>query len=199
MSTEVAIKVFEYAKKEEGVVYRTFKIPEGVEVEVIGSRVRVTGPLGTLEKDFGHAKVDIRVEDGRVVVSRRYRRKFDRAIVGTITSKIKNMVIGVLRGYVYELRIVWTHFPMDVKVDKERGVVYIEKFIGETVPRVAKIIGNVEIEVDKNEGRILVKGIDLDEVSQTAANIQLATKIKDRDPRKFLDGIYISVRGAPMR
>jgi len=174
----ISIKVFEYARKDEGIVYRTFEIPEGVKVEVSDGRVRVSGPLGVLEKDFGHAKVDIKVEDGKVVVSRRYRKKFDRAVVGTITSKIKNMVLGVLRGYVYELRIVWTHFPMSVKVDKSNGLVYIEKFLGESVPRVAKIIGNVDIEVDENEGRIRVKGIDLDEVSQTAANIQLATRIK---------------------
>jgi large subunit ribosomal protein L6 len=36
-----------------------------------------------------------------------------------------------------------------------------------------------------------VQGINLEDVSQTAANIQNATKVKKKDPRVFLDGIYI--------
>jgi large subunit ribosomal protein L6 len=38
---------------------------------------------------------------------------------------------------------------------------------------------------------VVVEGIDLDEVAQTAANIQQATKIRRKDLRKFLDGIYV--------
>ena len=38
---------------------------------------------------------------------------------------------------------------------------------------------------------VIVQGINIEEVSQTAANIEQATKIKNRDPRRFLDGIYV--------
>ena len=48
--------------------FRVVEIPEGVEVEVDGKVVRVRGPLGQLERDFSHAPVGIRLEDGRVKV-----------------------------------------------------------------------------------------------------------------------------------
>jgi large subunit ribosomal protein L6 len=38
---------------------------------------------------------------------------------------------------------------------------------------------------------IIVQGINLEDVSQTAANIQNSTKIRSKDPRVFLDGIYV--------
>ena len=38
---------------------------------------------------------------------------------------------------------------------------------------------------------IVVQGISLEDVSQTAANIQDSTKIRNKDPRVFLDGIYV--------
>jgi large subunit ribosomal protein L6 len=42
---------------------------------------------------------------------------------------------------------------------------------------------------------ISVEGVDLKVVSQTAANIQDSTRIKEKDLRVFLDGIYISGKG----
>ncbi|MEM3552572.1 MAG: 50S ribosomal protein L6, partial [Candidatus Bathyarchaeia archaeon] len=55
--------------------------------------------------------------------------------------------------------------------------------------RIARIVGNVKVEVKGDD--IIVQGLNLKEVSQTASNIQQATKIKKKDPRVFLDGIYI--------
>lgn len=167
------------------------KLPENVTAEVNGNRVLIRGPLGTVEKDFSHTKVLIELLDNTINVYRFIRKKRDISVVNTVASKIKNMITGVVHGYIYKLKIVYSHFPINVKV--QGGYVLIENFIGERAPRKARIIGNVKIEVKGDE--VIVSGIDLDEVSQTAANIQQATKIKKRDPRKFLDGIYISVRG----
>ena len=47
----------------------------------------------------------------------------------------------------------------------------------------------VKVEVTKED--VIVKGIDIEAVGQTAANIEQATKIKEKDLRVFLDGIYI--------
>jgi len=38
---------------------------------------------------------------------------------------------------------------------------------------------------------VIIQGINLEDVSQTAANIEQATKVKRKDPRIFLDGIYV--------
>jgi len=107
----------------------------------------------------------------------------------TTTSKslIKNMIIGVTKGFTYKLKIVFAHFPITVKVKGNQ--VHIENFYGERSPRIAQIIGNSKIEVKEDD--IIVKGISIYDVGQTAANIEQATKVKNKDLRVFLDGVYV--------
>ncbi|RLI07546.1 50S ribosomal protein L6, partial [Candidatus Bathyarchaeota archaeon] len=99
----------------------------------------------------------------------------------------RNMITGVMRGFTYKMKIVFTHFPIQVSVEGDKVV--IRNFLGEKAPRVAKIMPGVVVEVQKED--VLVKGIDIEAVGQTAANIEQATKIKGKDNRVFLDGIYI--------
>ncbi len=116
-------------------------------------------------------------------------RKREVALVGTALAHVRNMVRGVTKGYTYKLKIVYAHFPVTVKVqDKERKLT-IENFTGEKTPRNVKIVGSAKVKVVSDE--VHVQGSRLQDVSQTAANIQNATKIKDKDQRVFLDGIYI--------
>lgn len=163
-------------------------IPDGVTVSVDGHKVTVKGPKGEVVRDFSYAeKVRITVEDNKVVVSTFFAKRRDVAQVYAISAHIKNMILGVTKGFRYWLRIVYSHFPISVKVEGDK--VLIENFIGERNPRIAKIIGNVKVKVQKND--IIVEGINLEEVSQTAANIEQATKIRGFDRRVFADGIYI--------
>jgi len=80
-----------------------------------------------------------------------------------------------------------------VKVDEKAKVLKIENFTGEKTPRYAKIVEGARVDVKGED--ISVEGIDLKSVSQTAANIQDSTKIKKKDLRVFLDGIYVSGKG----
>jgi large subunit ribosomal protein L6 len=59
-----------------------------------------------------------------------------------------------------------------------------------------KIIGDVKVKVEGDD--IIVQGSNLEDVSQTAANIEQATKVKKKDPRVFLDGIYVFERNEGM-
>lgn len=168
------------------------EIPEGVEIEVEGLRIRVRGPKGVVEKDLSHAKEVTIQQNGRLLVLETYfaNRKVKAKFYSTV-SHIKNMIDGVMRGYRYKLKIVYSHFPVSVKVEGDRVV--IENFIGEKSPRIAKIVGNVKVSVSKTD--VVIEGCDLEAVSQTAANIEQATKIKEFDRRVFVDGIYIYERG----
>ncbi len=166
---------------------RVVQIPPEVSVKIDGKVLTVKGPLGELKKDFSHAPVQIELDGDKVVVKSFGGRKTDKAIVGTISAHIKNMVKGVTKGFTYKLKKVFSHFPINVKVEADK--VLIENFIGERSPRIAKIVGNVKVIVKGDD--IEVQGLNLEEVSQTAANIEQATKIKKKDPRVFLDGIYI--------
>ena len=171
---------------------KSIQIPEGVEVKVGERIVTVKGEKGTLTRDFSAAPVSIRleVEEGKVVIQANWPRKRESALVGTISSHIQNMITGVTKGFTYKLKIVFSHFPISVKVHEKK--VAIENFTGERSARVADIVGNTEVTVKGED--IIVQGLDIEDISQTAANIERATKVKRKDPRVFLDGIYVYER-----
>ena len=177
-------------------VHAIVEVPEGVTVNVDGSKVTVSGPKGTLERDFSHAK-GIRIrkmknEEGKevVIVETFFADRKRKALVNTIASHINNMITGVTKGWKYTMKIVFSHFPISVKVVGD--TVEIHNFIGEKAPRKAKVLPGVKVQVKGRE--LIIEGIDIEKVSQTAANIEQATKIKDFDRRVFMDGIYIASR-----
>ncbi len=166
---------------------KTVKIPENVRVNLDGKIVEVIGDKARLVRDFSHAPVLIQLEDGEVKISAFWPRRKEAAIVGTVCSHIENMIRGVTKGFTYKLKIVYSHFPISVKVEGKK--ILIDNFTGERSPRVAKIVEDTKVIVKGED--IIVQGINLEEISQTAANIEQATKVKSKDPRVFLDGIYI--------
>ncbi|MBS7614243.1 50S ribosomal protein L6 [Candidatus Bathyarchaeota archaeon] len=166
---------------------RIVQIPEKVKVVLDGKVIKVTGEKGQLVRDFSQVPVAIRVDGDKIIVSALRSRRKESALVGTVVSHINNMIRGVAKGFTYKLKIVYSHFPMSVKV--QGNYVTIENFIGERNPRKALILGNSSVSVKGDD--IIVKGISIDDVSQTAANIEQATVVRRRDVRKFLDGIYI--------
>jgi len=178
------------------VAERRLAIPENVKVEVEGRKVKVTGQKGSLVKDLSHMPVKISIENGTIVVSAVWPRKRETSMVGTALSKIKSMLTGVTEGYTYKLKVVYAHFPVTVKVLKADRKVLIENFGGEKVARSAEIFGDVEVSVAGDD--VLVKGIELESVSQTAANIEATAGIKGKDLRVFLDGIYVYEKSVGM-
>lgn len=171
-------------------VERTVQIPDGVDVKIDGRRVTVSGEKGTLTRDFSHAPLSLQKEDKTIKIRTDWPRKKEAATVITVSSHIKNMIKGVVKGFSYKLKIVFSHFPISVKTEDKK--VLIENFTGERSPRIAKIIGEAQVSATQED--VIVKGIDLEDVSQTAANIEQATRVKAKDPRVFLDGIYIYER-----
>jgi len=165
----------------------TVEIPEDVEGILDGRTITIRGAKGMLTRDFSHAPIQIQLEGKKVTVQASWPRKREAALVGTVCSHIQNMIKGVTKGFTYKLKIIYSHFPITVKV--EGRTVRIENFTGERSPRTAKIMGDTKVVVKGED--IIVTGISLEDVSQTAANIQNATRIKNKDPRVFLDGIYV--------
>ena len=67
--------------------------------------------------------------------------------------------------------------------------VNVENFVGERSARVTDIIGDCKVSVDGDD--IIIKGVSLEDVGQTSANLEQATKVKRKDQRIFLDGVYV--------
>ncbi len=166
-------------------------IPEGVTAQLEGKKLKVKGPKGECEKDFSKMKVNIEINGNKIVVSSVKKRRDYYAVAKAVVKHIKNLIDGVQRGYVYKLKIVYSHFPIQVKIEKDK--VRIDNFVGERFPRFAKIVGsNTKVRVEGDD--IIVEGPCKEAVGQTAGNIENATRIKYKDPRVFLDGVYIYER-----
>lgn len=172
---------------------KEIEIPENVSVEIDKKVVRIKGPKGELEKDFNNPRFNkmITIEKGKGIVIKSSSEKRDiKAVVGTIHAHIKNMIIGVTTGFRFTMEIFYSHFPINITVKDKK--VEIRNFLGEKGARIAKIVGNVEIKVEKNN--VILTGISIEDLGQTASNIEQACKLSKRDRRIFLDGIYISGR-----
>ena len=115
-------------------------------------------------------------------------RKKAKRMANTFRAHIENMIIGVTDGFEYQLKICSGHFPMNVS--KEGNKIVIKNFLGEKVPREANILDGVEANIEQEV--ITIKGISIESVGQTAANLEQSTKIKNRDRRRFQDGIFIT-------
>jgi large subunit ribosomal protein L6 len=171
-------------------ISRIIQVPDGVSVNLEGRKVTVKGAKGTLERDFSLIPISIDAEGDTIRVWAEWPRKKEAALVGTIHSHIQNMIKGVQKGWTYKIKIVFSHFPISAKIQDK--TVLIENFTGERRARKAKIIGDVKVKVEAED--ILVQGLNLEDVSQTSANIEQATKVKKKDPRVFLDGLYVYER-----
>ena len=113
-------------------------------------------------------------------------RNADYAVMNTARSLIRNILEGVIEGYTIKMKIVFSHFPVNVKV--EGNQVMIENFQGERAPRVTKIWGETKV-VPKGDD-VIITGHVLTDVTQTAAEIENKSRVKNKDHRVFLDGIY---------
>jgi large subunit ribosomal protein L6 len=164
-------------------------IPEGIDVTIDGG-ITVKGSKGELSRKFNYSGISINQENGNIVLEANFPKKKDKAMLGTIKSHISNMIIGLTDGFTYNMKIVYAHFPMTVKAAGDK--VTIENFLGERYPRTAKIVGSAKVQVKGDE--VVVTGINKEDVGQTMANLEQATKIKGRDPRVFQDGIYLVSR-----
>ena len=163
------------------------EIPDGVTASINKYMLQVQGPLGKTFKNFKKIPVTVHVKDNKILINAQGTRKKDFAILNTAKSIIRNLCEGVNEGYTVKLKIVYAHFPISVKTKDDK--ILVENFQGERSPRVAKIVGSTKV-VAKGDDVVLTGSV-LTEVTQTGANIELATKIKNKDHRVFLDGIYV--------
>ncbi|HEV8595726.1 MAG TPA: 50S ribosomal protein L6 [Thermoplasmata archaeon] len=170
-----------------GVLEERVKIPDGVTVTVEDGTVRISAGKTTLARRLWHPRVRLAVEGDEIRVRCELPKRKEKAIAGTYAAHIRNMIQGVQTGWRYRMKIVYSHFPMKAGVKGTEFV--IENFLGERFPRRADILGETKVTVDGD--LVVLVGPDLEAVSQTAANIERATKIRGFDPRVFQDGIYI--------
>jgi len=167
---------------------QVIEVPEGIQVEINKFLVKITGPQGTLERNFVHPILKIKKTEEGLVIETKNATKKEKRMMNTFSAHLRNMVKGVNELFEYNLKVCSGHFPMTVNL--EGDTLIVKNFLGEKVPRKAKVWPNVKVDLKGNE--ITVSSIDLEAAGQTAANMESSTRITNRDRRVFQDGIYIT-------
>ncbi|KAK1253788.1 hypothetical protein MKX07_001865 [Trichoderma sp. CBMAI-0711] len=162
--------------------------------------MRTTGKLsknlGHLAVNFGHPKkntISIEIHHGN---------RKNVATLRTVRSIIENLIIGVTKGFKYKMRYVYAHFPINVNLDKnkETGLyeVEIRNFIGEKIVRRVTMHEGVDVEISKSQkDELILTGNSLENVSQSAADIQQICRVRNKDIRKvrfFFFPLYGTLR-----
>jgi large subunit ribosomal protein L6 len=157
----------------------TLTLKSGVSASLADNVLSVDGPNGKVAVRI--PVVELNVKGQEVTIASQSKAKMNTAI-----ALLRSAEKGVTDGYVKKLQIIYVHFPITFEIKGKD--IYVKNFLGEKVPRIAGIVGDTKVKVEKEF--ISVSGPDKYAVGQTAANIRTATKIKQKDPRVFQDGVY---------
>ena len=93
------------------------------------------------------------------------------------------------------MKSAYAHFPININIATDGSSMEIRNFLGEKVVRRIGMLEGVKVAVTGVKDEISLTGNSLENVSQSAASIQQSTLVKNKDIRKFLDGIYVSEKG----
>ncbi|KAL5974338.1 60S ribosomal protein L9 [Asimina triloba] len=119
------------------------------------------------------------------------------ASIRTAISHVQNLITSVTKGYQYKMRFVYAHFPINASITNSNRSIEIRNFLGEKKVRKVDMLEGVNIiQSEKVKDKIILNGNDIELVSRSAALINQKFHVKNKDIRKFLDGIYVSEKGA---
>ncbi len=172
--------------------HTTIAIPAGIAISFQHGTLTLTKGGKTVHKALATPEVTIEVHGQDIKVTPLNERRHTFAILNAIESHVKNLIQGLEKGYTYKLSVVHSHFPMNIKV--KGNLVEVSNYLGEKNPRLSKIVGK-ETKVEIKGKDITVTGNNVEDVSQTAANMEKATRDTKKDQRVFQDGIYITSKG----
>ncbi|KAF7816609.1 transcription termination factor MTERF4, chloroplastic [Senna tora] len=179
----------------------TMDIPEGVTIKVHAKIIEVEGPRGKLVRDFKHLNLDFQLitdENGkkRLKVESWFGSRKTSAAIRTALSHVENLITGVTKGYRYKMRFVYAHFPINASITNSSKSIEIRNFLGEKKVRKVDMLEGVSIlRSEKVKDELILDGNDIELVSRSCALINQKCHVKNKDIRKFLDGIYVSEKG----
>ena len=169
-------------------IFQEIEIPKEVEANIDGSLLTIKGSDGEIKREFNLEGFGLEKKENKIIIGPKKATKKEKKLINTNAAHIRNMIAGVQKKFEYKLKIAFTHFP--INVENKDGEIIIKNFLGEKIPRKSKILMGVDINI---EGDIItVRSHNKELAGQTAANLETATKIKNKDLRIFQDGIYIT-------
>ena len=156
-------------------------VPSGVQVNVDGHRVSVTGKRGELVREF-HPDIEIKLDDSKIVVTRPSDQPRHRALHGTVRALLANMVQGVSQGFKKTLQIEGVGYRATME---GASVVF---YLGYSHPVKIEPPTGIKFVVDEKAKTVTIEGNDREQVGQMAANLR---KLRPPEPYKGKGVMYL--------
>jgi large subunit ribosomal protein L9e len=111
-----------------------------------------------------------------------------------------DLCFAIQQGFQYKMRAVYAHFPINCIINDGGKSLSIRNFLGEKIVREIPMLEGVTVSESKTQkDEIILEGNDVQNVSQSAASIHGACLVKNKDIRKFLDGLYVSEKSTVVK
>lgn len=162
-------------------------LPSDISCSVVGNDVICTKGSDKIQYIISEPRVSVKAEGNKITLNCKKGSKIQLKVIKSFAAHIRNLIRGLNEEFVYLLEACNVHFPMTLKLDKD--LLIINNFLGEKQPRTAKILPGVKAEIKGT--KITITSRNRESAGQTVANIEKATKIKNRDRRIFQDGIFL--------
>jgi large subunit ribosomal protein L9e len=185
-----------------GLLHNNIEFPPiAVTIECGGRTIIVKGPKGTLKREFKAVNFAVEMRGKRSLrVDMWFGNRAERACLRTICTHIENMITGITKGFTYKMRFAYAHFPINITLAKDTAttnhVVEIRNFLGER--RLRRVVLHPGVGITRSDNvkdELVLTGNDLEKVSSSAALLHESCLVRNKDIRKFLDGVYVSEKG----
>lgn len=141
------------------------EIPKQVTVDIRKSTVTVRGPKGELTRAF-HPDIEIRIDDGHIVVNRPTDHRTHRSLHGLTRALIANMVQGVSDGFRRNLLIEGVGYRAET-----RGRTLVLN-LGYSHPVELDFPDGIEVTIERGAKSLIIEGVDKEVVGEFAAKIR---------------------------
>jgi large subunit ribosomal protein L6 len=169
-------------------IIKDIEFPEGISAKLDNNLLTLSKGKANLSKDIFLPRVKPSLSANKLTFVSKKGNKNQLKQIMSLLAHIRNMILGMNNKFVYKMQECHVHFPMTLKVEKNRLV--INNFLGERTPRYAEILPNVDVEI--KGANITIRSHDKDAAGHTVSNFEKATKIKERDRRVFQDGLFLT-------
>lgn len=163
-------------------------LKDGLSANYENEELVIKNEKSEISKKLFFKDVKILTQDKKILIKTEKFSKRNKKIIFTYKAHVNNMIKGLTEGFIYELRVVYSKFP--IMVEAKNNEFIVKNLLGEKKNRSLKIYEDVKVDIKGKD--IFVSGIDKERVGQMSANIEQLCRITHFDRRVIQDGIYIT-------
>jgi large subunit ribosomal protein L6 len=163
------------------------EIPSGVNISIEDGRIYIKGPKGEKYRNINNRNIIVEIKENKIIFKVYFPSRKIIRDMNTMVAHIKNDIEGVTKGFVYKLKGISIHFPLKLKLQNNKLI--IENYMGGRDIKEIEIPKGVKAILNENE--ITLEGHDIELLGNLAGLIENSVKPREKDLRKFQDGIYI--------